>query len=120
MVVPPPSPSPPRSALDHDAVARKIADPRAWEKFLFDTPCVKSSYLWGVGLGALMFAHKARLYPGKLRHSFNAAFLTFLFTSTTSFVICSTEVNRKYDALRKAFQVQGIKEAPTSKQQPRP
>ena len=82
---------------------RSLSDPKTWRRFFFDTPCVKSSYLWGLGIGSVMFAHKLRIYPGKLRSSFNAAFFTFLVSSTVSFVFCSGEVNRKKKALRNPF-----------------
>lgn len=48
---------------------------------------------------------------GKFRHAFNAAFLTFICTSTASFYICFSEVNRKYSTIQKAFKDQNIKEA---------
>jgi len=35
-----------------------------WIKFFTKTPCVKSSYLWGIACGALMFAHKTHIYRG--------------------------------------------------------
>lgn len=42
--------------------AGKLLSPDTWEVFFLRTPCVKSSYLWGVGIGSLVFAHKLRLY----------------------------------------------------------
>ena len=47
---------------------------------------------------------------GKFRHAFNAAFLTFICTSSASFYICFSEVNRKYSTIQKAFKDQNIKE----------
>ena len=119
MTVPPPFPSTqqqqqqqqqlqqqPPALSDNERLRRKLEDPKAWERLLFHKPCVKSSYLWGIGIGACAFAHKLRLYPGKLRHAFNAAFITFLITSTLSFGICSTESNRRRQTLQEAFQKQ--------------
>ena len=81
---------------------------KAWKEFFFKTPCVKSSYLWGIGCGAIMFAHKSRLYKGNLYHAFNAAFLTFGITSSASFMFCTTEYNNRHQAIRDAFLKKGI------------
>ncbi len=43
---------------------------------------------------------------GNLHHAFNAGFLTFIVVSGVSFVICANEVNRKYEMIRQAFQLQ--------------
>ena len=37
---------------------------KAWVEFFAHKPCVKTSFLWGIGCGALLFAHKTRLYKG--------------------------------------------------------
>mmetsp|Transcript_17661 Transcript_17661/g.24240 ORF Transcript_17661/g.24240 Transcript_17661/m.24240 type:complete len:120 (-) Transcript_17661:1049-1408(-) len=82
---------------------------RTWENFFFHTPCVRSSYLWGIGCGSIMMAHKLRLYRN-FHHGFSAAILTFTFVSSLSFLKCAHDVNTKYELLRKAFAVQNIKE----------
>ena len=82
---------------------------KAWKEFFLRTPCVKSSYLWGIGCGAIMFAHKSRLYKGNLYHAFNAAFLTFGITSSASFMFCTIEYNNRHQAIREAFLKKGIK-----------
>lgn len=90
----------------------KVKDKKTWETFFMRTPCVKSSYLWGMGCGSVVMAHKLRLYRGNVRHAVSSGIVTFIVVSTFSFVTCANEVNRKYDTLQKAFRIQGIKEDP--------
>lgn len=83
---------------------------KSWEDHFLRTPCVKSSYLWGIGCGALMMAHKTRTYRGNFNHAFSSALFTFACTSLVSLVLCTREVDRKYELLQKAFHYQGYKE----------
>lgn len=97
----------------------KVKDTKSWETLFMRTPCVKSSYLWGLGCGSVVMAHKLRIYRGNVRHAVSSGILTFIIVSTVSFVTCANEVNRKYDQLQKAFRIQGIKEDPNKSPQSR-
>jgi hypothetical protein len=37
-----------------------------------------SSYLWGIGVGSLVMAHKLRIHPGKVRKAVNWGFVAFV------------------------------------------
>jgi hypothetical protein len=92
------------SAINH------LLSRKSWEDYFLRTPCVKSAYLWGIGCGSIMMAHKTRTYRGNLNHAFSCALFTFAFTSTVSLVLCTREVDNKYGLLQKAFHYQGYKE----------
>eukprot|EP00601_Ochromonadales_sp_CCMP2298_P030812 CAMPEP_0173348214 /NCGR_PEP_ID=MMETSP1144-20121109/13605_1 /TAXON_ID=483371 /ORGANISM="non described non described, Strain CCMP2298" /LENGTH=107 /DNA_ID=CAMNT_0014295827 /DNA_START=207 /DNA_END=526 /DNA_ORIENTATION=+ len=92
---------------------------KTWEDFFTRTPCVKSSYLWGVGCGSLMMAHKTRLYRGNLKHAVNAGLLTFMVVSSISFTWCVHKHNQKYEQIRLAFSRQKkIKQDPRGARPP--
>mmetsp|Transcript_17468 Transcript_17468/g.29476 ORF Transcript_17468/g.29476 Transcript_17468/m.29476 type:complete len:114 (-) Transcript_17468:566-907(-) len=92
---------------------------KTWDDFFYRTPCVKSSYLWGIGCGSLMMAHKTRIYRGHFNHALNAGVLTFLTVSSISFLYCAHNVNKKFEMIRQAFALQGkIKEDPNSSKRP--
>lgn len=86
---------------------------KAWEDFA-KKPCVKSSYLWGIGCGAIMAAHKMRLHRN-FSKAVNAAFFTFAVVTSASFCLCAAEVNQRYEMLQKAFKIQHIKEDRTKR-----
>eukprot|EP01032_Pedospumella_encystans_P007614 gene7614-9116_t len=92
--------------LSFDDKVQHLTSRKAWEDFFQKTPCVKSSYLWGIGCGALMMAHKARIYPGRMGLAVNWGVLTFLAVSGGSFIKCADEVNKKYEAVRLAMENQ--------------
>eukprot|EP01039_Chlorochromonas_danica_P004347 gene4347-4768_t len=95
---------------DTPELIQELLKKKNWEDFLFRTPCVRSSYLWGIGVGALMAAHKLRVYRGNLRHALNASMLTFTLVTGVSFFTCAFELNSKYEAIRSAFRKQNILE----------
>lgn len=87
-----------------------LLERKTWEDFVFRTPCVKSSYLLGLGCGSTMIAHKLHLHRGQVNRAVRAGLFTFIFTSSVSFYLCANEINRKYEMLQKAFQKRNIKE----------
>ena len=104
------------SNREWDKTVATITSRKAWEDFLFRTPCLKQAYLMGTGCGALVLAHKLRTHRA-FNPAFNSAFFTFLVVFPASFVICATEVNRKHDMVRNAFRKNNpnIKEAERGK-----
>ena len=88
-----------------------LLERKTWEDFVFRTPCVKSSYLLGLGCGSTMIAHKLHLYRGQLNRAVRAGLFTFIFASTVSFLICAKEVNAKYASLQQAFKQKNIRES---------
>mmetsp|Transcript_38677 Transcript_38677/g.77028 ORF Transcript_38677/g.77028 Transcript_38677/m.77028 type:complete len:113 (+) Transcript_38677:32-370(+) len=93
-----------------DAV-KILSERKTWEDYFLRTPCVKPSYLWGIGCGSVVFAHKMRLYRGRLGHAINAGVLAFMVVSSASFAMCATDLNRKYELIRQAMSIKGIKPA---------
>ena len=83
-----------------------------WGDFLMNTPCVKTAYLSAVGIAALMFAHKMRIYNRGLRHALSASFLTFTMTSGASFYICSTDRYNKQQVVKKSLQKNDVEKPP--------
>lgn len=51
-----------RDHKSKDFEASDLLKRKTWDDFFFRTPCVRSSYLWGIGCGSIMMAHKMRLY----------------------------------------------------------
>eukprot|EP01038_Epipyxis_sp_PR26KG_P010181 gene10181-13698_t len=107
----------------------RLFQKKTWEDFFTKTPCVKTSYLWGAGCGSLMAAHKMRMYRkyfflrmfderlfqylllgGAAFHAFSAGLLTFVCISCVNFAVCANDLNKRYEMLRKAFEMQNIKE----------
>lgn len=92
--------------LSFDDKVQHLTSRKAWEDFFQKTPCVKSSkfyrclpsalqimqvdvlfpyftfytigYLWGIGCGALMMAHKARIYR-KFQPMYTVRFNSIIF-----------------------------------------
>ena len=96
----------------------KLLSWKNWEDFFYRTPCVRSSFLWGMGCGSMMAAHKLRLYRGQVGRAVNAAVLTFVVVSSGNFLICANDVNTKYDMIKQAFQQKNMKEDRSNRPQP--
>eukprot|EP01035_Chromulina_nebulosa_P031246 gene31246-41636_t len=103
---------------------------RTWDDFFYRTPCVKTSYLWGISCGSIMMAHKWRLYRkthdiiftsshkftfkytnkgGDFHHGLTAGLLTFALVSGFNFLKCAHDVNSRYELMQKAYSAQRIK-----------
>ena len=48
---------------------------------------------------------------GRLGHAINAGVLAFMVVSSASFAMCATDLNRKYELIRQAMSIKGIKPA---------
>lgn len=87
----------------------KVTEYQAWEDYFLRTPCVKRSYLLGVGCGAIMTAHKLRLYPGNVRHSVSAGVWSFCAVFGTTFYFSAKQYNENYLMFQQAFRRSNIK-----------
>ena len=87
----------------------KAMSPAAWSEHFTKTPCVRSSYLFGLGSSALILAHKLRLYPGNMKRAIGPAILTFGFTSAFAFVLCANEMNKRQGLIKQAMQDSRVK-----------
>jgi len=91
--------------------ANALLSGKLWGEFFTKTPCVRQSFLIGVGTASLVFAHKLRVYPGRknLHKAINALLLTFSIITPVNFVFCANQFNSRHKALKEAFAQQNIK-----------
>ena len=101
---------------DNDAGAAALLSSKQWGRFFTQTPCVRQSFLIGLGTASLVFAHKLRVYPGRrnLHKAINALFITFSVVTPLNFVFCANAFNSRHRALKEAFSKNNIKQAQQS------
>ena len=89
-----------------------LLDAKQWGKFFTQTPCVRQSFLIGIGTASLVAAHKLRVYPGRrnLHKALSGLFLTFSVVTPLNFVFCANAFNSRHRALKEAFAQNNIKQ----------
>jgi hypothetical protein len=99
-------------STESDAGASALLSSKQWGRFFTQTPCVRQSFLIGIGTASLVFAHKLRVYPGRrnLYKAINALFLTFSVVTPLNFVFCANAFNSRHRALKEAFAKNNIKQ----------